>query len=218
MKLSCKDVLSSSFCISIDKSRFNSLKCVFRHVFGTVPRVFEGYTSNEFTPVEKCSMSHQSIVRMAMAMDMPYVCIFEDDAYPMHEAPVFIDQALDCTPEDAKILLLGYNQINKSRGVNEKVCLIEPQYGIDFSVWGSHAYVIFRRAYNEYISIWEENVSLGSDGYFSRISPVYAPVKDIFIQRCDNRSMNGHVGYIWNNVGHEKPPDGFRDVSSYTIR
>lgn len=215
MELYCRDIISQSYCISIDSKRMENLNKVFTRVFRCVPKLVRGFTSSCFSPIMRCALSHQTIVRMAKAMNLPYVCIFEDDAYPRDDAPLLIDRFMRSIPEDAKIIVLGYNKVNRCIVKNSEVNIVTPSVGIDFSVWGSHAYIIFSSAYDEYLDIFENDPELSSDGYFSRIVPTYVAKTNIFIQRCDSKSMNGHSGYIWDNISHENPPEGFKTIEYY---
>lgn len=210
-----KDIISQSYCISIDSKRMEKLRKVFTRIFGSVPKLVRGFTSSCFSPIMRCALSHQTIVRMAKAMNLPYVCIFEDDAYPRDDAPLLIDRLMKSIPKDAKILVLGYNKVNSCNYKNSEINIVTPSEGIDFSVWGSHAYIIFRSAYDEYLNIFEKDPGLSSDGYFSRLAPTYVTKTNIFIQRCDNKSMNGHSGYILDNISHSNPPEGFKKIEYY---
>lgn len=216
--MSVKDLIAASYCISINPIRAKQINCVFRKIFGSAPHIVRGYRSSRCNGIENCAMAHQTIVRMAKAAGLDHVLIFEDDAYPRHDAAARIEKAILNTPDDAKIVVLGFNQVNSARQFNSELSLISPREGLDFSVWGSQSYIIYRNAYDEYLDIWEKNPGLSSDGYFSRISPAYVSKNNIFIQMCSERSMNGHSGYIWGNKSHDAPPDGFNKREEYLAK
>jgi hypothetical protein len=50
---------------------------------------------------------------MAKTLHMPYVCIFEDDAYPCINALNRM-QSINDIPKECKLLLLGWCSVGKS--------------------------------------------------------------------------------------------------------
>ena len=71
--------------------------------------------------------------------------------------------------------------------------------------YGSHAYVVFREYYDRYIEFLDkfkfaDAFQFTNDGILEK-KRFYMPTKNLFIQYCNKRSMNGHRGYIWRMCG-----------------
>lgn len=88
---------------------------------------------------------------MAKCLNMPYICIFEEDAWPciniQYELPYYLSEIPDNT-DMIKLGTLG-NEGKWKKNISEK--FIQCEY-----TWGSHAYIIFNRYYDDYIRICEE--------------------------------------------------------------
>ena len=48
---------------------------------------------------------------MAKAMNLPFISIFEDDAYPCDKVEEKLKDALEHIPNDADCVVLGYNKV-----------------------------------------------------------------------------------------------------------
>ena len=78
-----------------------------------LPRTYDGRPmkcslGNTSNPI-RCTYSHFELVKMAKALDLPFITIYEDDAYPMSGAMKKMDKWFQDTeiPDDADILMLG---------------------------------------------------------------------------------------------------------------
>lgn len=87
----------------------------FAREFGesNVPRAFDGmvmkYSLGGTSNLIRSTYSHFEVVKMAKALDLPFITIYEDDAYPMIGAKEKMDKWLQDTeiPDDTDILMFG---------------------------------------------------------------------------------------------------------------
>ena len=85
MKLNLKDVLKHSFVITIDDKRFNDFKAIFKyHKLSPMPKRFQGTTLWYNSGKYNCYLAHRNAILKAKKLNWPYVCVFEDDAYPIN--------------------------------------------------------------------------------------------------------------------------------------
>lgn len=205
MNIDLKDILSNSFCLSIDKRRKSEFSEIFKNIFSgyPLPKIFDGYSNKDLGGKYCCELGHCSIVRMAKALSLPFVTIFEDDAYPMTNAADEIKKVITSVPDNASMLMLGYNKYNKIERINDNISKLLSW------CWGSHAYILFSGAYDAYLDEYDKNTKHVADDFYGILKNVYIPNKNIFIQRNVAKSMNGYSGYIWDNKSRSKPPEGF---------
>ena len=73
------------------------------------------------------------------------MCIFEDDAYPRDGIANLLDYYLSDIPSDCGIMLLGYYRLFQFMKHDEK-------FFNHATIWGSHSYIVFKNAYDKYLS------------------------------------------------------------------
>ena len=163
-----------------------------------------------------CSLSHAGVIKTAKCLDLPYVAIFEDDAYPCRDICMKLDEYLSNIPNDAGLIILGWSRlVGKRIGHN----------GIysEFSgkIYGSHAYVIFKPAYDKYLEYYHKHPTVASDMMFNiKPSPfkVYIANECLFIQYNFQASNWGCVGYVYSETANVRsdpnPPKGFDKIES----
>ena len=214
MNIRLDDFFDKTFFITIDESRKKRFEKIFRKCFSFngygFPHAFWGYFNDDLKPTYKCALSHASIIKLAKAMDFPFVVIFEDDAYPCKYVEKELKKILHDVPDDADMLVLGYNKLKSLIRVNDRISKLSG------FLWGSHAYVIFNKAYTDYLIRYNKNPQLVADDYFGTMRNVYVVNSNLFIQSNESKSMNGYVGYIYDNVGHERPPSNFDTIDELT--
>ena len=207
IKIDINDFFKNSFCISIDSVRRRIFSETFSKSFPNclkpVPNFFDGYRNKDLGGKYCCELGHCSIIRMAKALSLPFVAIFEDDAYPRMDAEKRLTSVLSTIPEDARIVILGYNKHNGVKKYNDKLSILTSW------CWGSHSYIIFKDAYDSYLNEYDKNTKHVADDFYGILKCSYISNCNLFIQRCEDKSMNGYSGYILDNVGHKEPPDGF---------
>ena len=116
-------------------------------------------------------------------LDLPFICIFEDDAYPCKDLTNKLQTVLDNVPEDCDLLKLGildcFNKNNGNIVVNEFLEKNECTYG-------SHAYVVFKRYYDKYFkNIFKDPVA-DCLAMNDKTSNIYNTIKPLFIQYNQN--------------------------------
>lgn len=225
MTISPDTLLGNSFVISIpgneaQLSRFNYL---FRRAFPGVklPRLYRGFKNRGLGGNYNCSLSHAGVVRMAKALDMPFVCIFEDDAYPCIDAESALAEVLHAVPDDAGVLVLGY--LSRTDTLVDDADRVPHSAAIRFmrsgNTWGTHAYVVFSGFYDRFISACEEHVNLGPDAFVEKYREVAVSEKCLFIQfnLGSSEGIHKHSGYSGaGRVNTASPPPGFEDYDKMT--
>ena len=74
-------------------------------------------------------------------------------------------------------------------------------FSYNVTSYGSHAYIVFRNAYDRYIRFLD-NFRVADSWQYTKENVLpkrnfFITRKNIFIQFCEKKSMNGHCGYIW---------------------
>jgi len=160
MTISVAELMSHSFVLSVDERRLRRFNRVFGQ-FGLLP-LPEAYIGRKVDrsgveyAVNKhfvaAHMSHFEICRLARKRDWPFVCVFEEDAYPCRDVVHRLSDHLIDIPDDAYIYKLGYVRFSEEMmglpcsGPIE--CVAERKY-CDHYFGGSHAYIVFRRFYED---------------------------------------------------------------------
>lgn len=122
-----------------------------------------------------CAYSHASIIKLAKELDWPFVCIFEDDAYPCYDIKTKLEFYLKNVPDDCECLLLGNNDGNIKCGpYNNDFIKIQSMR------FGTHAYVIFKSGYDKILNNYNTNYAV-SDLVYEGMK-VYSPRWNLFIQ------------------------------------
>lgn len=115
MKITISDFLKNGFVISCSNMQEQGFRKRFAGEFGeeNLPRTYDGRVlkcalGNASLAI-KSTYSHFEVVKMAKALDLPFITIFEDDAYPMSGAMEKMGKWFQNTeiPDDADILMLG---------------------------------------------------------------------------------------------------------------
>ena len=126
-KITLQELLDHSFVITINDERFNNFCKVFQeHNLNPLPKRFNGFTlPNDIykdigliksSNICNCSFSHASIIKTVQSLDWPFVCIFEDDAYPHKDIINKFQNVLNDIPNNIDMMKLGYTII---RNYNE---------------------------------------------------------------------------------------------------
>lgn len=170
--------MENAFVITDGGERLNRFRETF-HVagFDPMPEPWDACMLPD-NPVLGCSVSHYSLVQHALALDLPYLLVFEDDAVPCDDAKMHLEEALANRPEDCLALTLGWGAY---AGEQEVDYAPRSQFPI---VVGSHAYALFgRKAYEEYLKAWRE---IGiADRVQDNMTGAYKFVHNLFCQYND---------------------------------
>ena len=207
------DLLSNSYVISIDQSKYWLFSKIFKNAgLQPTPILRLGSTIKGFTGPQNCAHSHIQVVKTAKIKDLPYVCVFEDDAFPCIDCAKKFSRYLDCIPYDADFVLLGWSNYNrgKKQRFNAPFNKIEQK-----DISGSHSYILFKSGYDKYLEFFEENPTGRADNtIFASVGKSYVLNYPLFIQYSESKSMNKHIGYIFYG-DHQNPPAGFPTIDWY---
>jgi hypothetical protein len=137
------DINTHTYCISINKKRYEYLCKNFNSVGLASPTLFRGVRWNRGSNTG-CVLSHMALIHMCKQMDLPYCIIYEDDAYPRPDVINVWNNVKLNIPSDCGLLKLGSSSY---RGYVKHVnsCIDIMQSG---SAFGSHAYIICKCMYD----------------------------------------------------------------------
>lgn len=88
---------------------------------------------------------------------MPFVVIFEDDAYPKQHCKEILERYLKYIPKNANIVLLGWSRHCGNQSFQNAYNLVSS------IISGAHAYIVFENAYDTYIKYASSNNKLSAD-------------------------------------------------------
>lgn len=172
------DISKYSYVITINNDRYEYQKRVFAHYGIPQPIKFDGL-KKEPTPEDGCLYSHISLIMMARCLDFPYIVIFEDDAYPRKDIKEKLEYYLQRIPYNCGLLSMGKNG---HRGLVEK---FDDFHIIKERPYGSHAYIVFKEAYDEYINSLEKqrvsDIAMRGNNFYKCKS--YWTNENLFIQK-----------------------------------
>lgn len=211
--LSIADIFKYSFAIVDTDEQFNILKKVFEINKLPIPKQYQNIRfsslswniattkqkhiqADKLNKIYGCSATHISLVKMAKYLDLPYILIFEDDAYPCYNIIPKLEYILANIPIDCKLLILGHTKIMNDYQYSAKTpLLLKPN-----KVYGSHAYLLFKDGYDDYLNASRNKTSIA----------------DIVFSYIDNRYMTQHPLFAQCNYGIEKDFVTFK-ASYYNI-
>ena len=214
MKLTIDDIFKYSFVISIDQNRLNVLYKIFNANSLPLPIYFKGFVDKDLSGKKKCGLSHLAIVKMAKYSNLPYVAIFEDDAYPRKDIMQDLALELSDIPDNIGIILLGWNKLFSPSFQNAKMTQLETK------CYGSHSYIIFKSCYDAFITAYEQKTYNNHiDNIFEAIiqmnNCIMHTSKPYFIQYSGYKSLNKHIGYTLDGKDNYLPPSGFLPIDTY---
>lgn len=170
--------------ITIDEKRHQRFNKIFEyHDLLPLPFRFWGVVDKDNTPVHNCYMAHRNAIMKAKELDWPFVCIFEDDAYPCNNVRNDLEDILKKIPATCLVFHLGWTTYKVGR------CdTFNDDFITKFVSWGTGSYVVLREAYDRYIKIMDEYKE--ADGvFFSEVehdilkkNTFFAPRKRFFLQ------------------------------------
>ena len=219
-KIDINKLFENSFVISIDDEKLKKFYKIFSKQFKNIqlPKHFNGSRDKRLTSVQNCTRSHLNIIKKAKSLNLPYVMIFEDDAYPCNNINTLFQKYLQFIPPNIKLLLLGWSNHSQLKQFYRKPQSFDKHINkIETIISGSHSYIIFKSGYDEYINYINKTINATADcQIFYNLQPGYILNKPLFIQYSDKKSMNGHIGYIYygDNI---KPPENFPEISFYNL-
>ena len=205
-----EQIMKNSFAISIDKSKYDLLTKIFNASnFKFIPKMFNGCVNKKIKPFQRCTQSHVDLITQAKQKDLPFVLVFEDDAYPCIECVTKFKNYIKNIPSDAKMIILGWSNSQKnSQRFDQKFNKVTTH-----TLCGSHAYILFNNGYDDYLNYFKNHKEGKADNHIYQVMKAYVIDKPLFIQYSKTKSMiNGHSGYIFYG-DHKNPPNGFISIS-----
>ena len=207
MDIRLKDLLKHSLVVTIDDKKYEWFKKVFKfHGISPMPKRFQGTTTWYNSGKYNCYLSHRNAILTAKKRKWPYVCVFEDDAYPVNHAVNLMERYLMELPDDCQVLSFGTIFLWDIQGEHG-------DFWRSYRSYGSHAYVVFSSAYDKYI----EMLNLGHEGdsaLYSRSDDImpkecfFMPKKNLFIQYSDSDGVNNNSGYVFIDQSKVFAQDG----------
>lgn len=165
MTIPIDQVLKQSFVISINENRYQTFCNRFNayDLNTPLPKLFKGFTIPNGIYKEcgffktnnlcNCFFSHIAIVKMAQSLDWPFVCIFEDDAYPCINCRNKFQLVLNKLPNDIDLLKIGHLGNLKDKQA------IDSMFEV-LCTYGSHAYIVFKQYYQQYVDLSNKDLHI----------------------------------------------------------
>ena len=192
--ISSNSLLEHSFVITVDEQRYSQFVKVFEyHNLFPLPIKFVGVSDGDDF-VFNCYLSHKKAILKAKELNWPFVCIFEDDAYPCNDIRTYLDKVMANVPKHCKVISFGYNSKRDETKVNDL---------FDFSsTYGAHAYVVFQEAYEEYLERLDE-MQVADMVFFTKDNDIHPLVvrKNLFLQYSSVNGWNGFISRGRSRVG-----------------
>lgn len=205
--VSYENIAMNSFSISIDIKKYELQKKIFSKNNLIIPQLSIGCTNEKLKPYQRCTQSHVSIINYAKTHNLPYVLVFEDDAYPCINCRLVFEEYLNHIPNDATMIILGWpNHKHNTQTFNKYFNRVTT-----CTICGSHAYILFKNAYDKYLDYFTTHSTGKADNDIYQILNAYILDKPLFIQYSEQYSMNNHIGYIYYG-NHKNPPTNFMTI------
>ena len=207
--MTISNILKNSFTISIEKNIFMLQTKIFAASgLKPIPNLMFGCIDEHISFPSRCTQSHISVILKAKQLNLPFVVVFEDDAYPCINCASKLENVFCQMPDDAQMLLLGWSSnVKNTQSFSSSFNKISTH-----TISGSHAYVLKRKSYDIWLDFFKRNPNATADNRIFQIIPhSYILDKPLFIQYSCKKSMNNHVGYIYYG-DHAYPPMGFNSI------
>lgn len=159
MTITVNELMEHSYVISTSREKYEKFCKVFQDAgFQMLPKWFDAVKisngnrghSNKLN----CSLSHLFLVKMAKQMNLPFICIFEDDSVPHKDIQSLLPYYLSNLNDNIGLLKLGWSKIppkSKIRKVSDKMDITKSR--------GGHSYIVFNKNYDNFIRTLE-NIDL----------------------------------------------------------
>lgn len=215
----------NAYCMSINEKRFEYLCHNFEYVGLKAPILYKCVRWKNGSNTG-CLLGHIGIIMMAKTLNLPWVTVYEDDAYPRLDVLWMFKKIRHYIPSDCGLLKIGSSSIRRGHtAINKLVFRTSGDKSVSF---GSHAYIIRRECYDLFLNSLQDarvpDVAM-SWKYFEGFK--YKPYglfmnSMLFIQKnIDTDNIISHKGgqkYWYMDpktfVGRtsNKPPEGFSDI------
>ena len=209
-QISFKQLMMNSFVISIDLNKYQLFTKIFTSTgLVPIPNMSVGCIDQNLKPFQRCTKSHINLIKKAKSNNLPYILVFEDDAYPCINCSNKFEQYLKCIPKDASMVILGWSACQKRLQRFDQIF----NKVTTWTISGSHAYILFKNGYDQYLKFFANNKEGRADNnIYQAVKNSYILSQPLFIQYSQTKSMNNHIGYIFYG-DHDKPPQGFQTIN-----
>lgn len=212
------DLNKNSFCLTCNINRYRYLCKSFNAVGLESPKLFPG-VHHPISGQTGCILGHIGIIMLARCLYLPYVIVFEDDAYPRQDVIEKFNEViriLDDYDPDWGMLSLGRNgelsfwdkppelfwtlsKRNFELRSKSKVKIINNYLiNIPKNPNGSHAYVIKKNCYNEWLHSLCLNkfadIAMGSCNFHN--NRIYWTKELLFVQKQIDKNCMTQLGKI----------------------
>lgn len=174
--MNCEDIKLDkyAFCITCNLNRYKYFAKCFQSVGLEQPRIFPGIRHQQ-KGYEGCRLSHMGLMMMARTCNFPYIVIYEDDAYPRKNViEKFNDILNDLNNHhiswnmlslgrngefsghigDPELFWVKYKTTKKRNSLHSNAKNVTDKIiDIPRNPNGSHAYIVKRECFNEWLYI-----------------------------------------------------------------
>ena len=218
MKIDINNLLENSFYITINNRKAVVIDEFFKqNNMLPIPHRFYGFKNPDIkSGPYKCMMSHAALIKLAKSLNLPFICIFEDDAYPCNNIYDKLKLFLSDIPNDAKLLILGWSKLFK-----QQIKYNDYINNLTGDNYGSHAYIIFNNGYDDFLKTYDKNPLIPADIFLNNFTNTgkYILNECLFIQYTYEMSMSIGKGYFYqDHPGVPYPPPGFPNIEKYKTR
>lgn len=202
-----------SFCLTCNINRYNYLSKCFNALNMDAPRIFPGI-HHPYSGPEGCKLGHIGMIMLARCLGLPYIVVYEDDAYPRPDCKIKLENYLNDLNKidsDWGILVIGrtgeiscwdknpddfwstYITDQQRNSLPSKVKMLSDNIiTIPKNPNGSHAIIIRKNCYNEWLHSLVKNkysdIALGQCNFTK--NHVYWTKELIFCQKqIDKKCM-----------------------------
>lgn len=204
----------NSFVISMNEKRLGMFKRIFDHYKIPTPVLFPAASSRDGT--KGCLLSHWAIYKIAETLRLPYIIVYEDDAFPRKDIIEYFNNAMQCVPEDwnfLKIEDLFYHQYTNINNINDYWMTAKSLSNGS----GSAAYIIKDSAYPLLARLIEKSEFdsrrfpidfMFMQSYFNNLGGYYISRKPMFLQHNLHHAGGIHEHNMFKHSDIVFPPKG----------
>lgn len=206
--ISVKRLLKYSYVISVNPVQLKRFYEIFLHFqLKYLPQHFNGCTDQKLTIAERIKQSHIEVVKLAKKNNLPYICIFEDDAYPQKDIVKQLENYLRAIPKNAMMVVLGWisgyepHQLRPFSNITS------------YTISGAHSYILFKEGYDRWLYLMKYakpphkqfNIYPPDNFVFNDMRQAYIVNYPLFIQYNQNKSIHRHIGFVFNGYSTTPP-------------
>lgn len=186
-----QEFISTSVCMTCKEGEEANLNKIFDHYFGVHPIPHMLPPRSGLRLGQNTTLHWYEIVKEAKARNLPYITVFESDAYPRADSESVLPALLSNIPDDAHFIFWG---TLRGSSMNPAEFGKETFKRFGRSLPGSQAVTILEAGYQDIFDLYEEG-SEGIDHGMSGKPGAYHCDPNLFLQANITRSAHGMLGY-----------------------